>query len=139
MDTFNVRYVDRYAEQLWDTLFAKAPEIMLFNWAAMTRSVVPGNRTNWQNLHTSFDNDRMLQAYKSNAPSGPPEPSMARVAGYSLEQVDAFLDKLGKPIGIQSYKPFQSSGEDFSTISLGISAFRLIFIRNFPPTRTLSC
>lgn len=61
----------------------------------------------------------MLQAYKSNAPSGPPEPSMARVAGYSLEQVDAFLDKLGKPIGVQSYKPFQSDGEDFLHNFLG--------------------
>ncbi len=137
VDTFNVRYVDRYAEQLWDTLFAKAPEIMLFNWAAMTRSVVPGNRTNWQNLHTSFDNDRMLQAYKSNAPSGPPEPSMARVAGYSLEQVDAFLDKLGKPIGIQSYKPFQSSGEDFLHNFLGNIGIPIDLHPEFPTNANL--
>ena len=84
----------------------------------MTLSVVPGNRTNWQNLHTSFDNDQMKK-YKSNAPSGPPEPTVALIAGYSSEQVDAFLDKLGKPIGIQSYKPFQSSGEDFTHNFLG--------------------
>jgi hypothetical protein len=38
---------------------------------------------------------------------------MARVAGYSLEQVDTFLGKLGNPIGIQCYKPYQSTGEDF--------------------------
>ena len=35
VDTFSIRYLDRYAEQLWDTLFAKAPEIMLFEWSAM--------------------------------------------------------------------------------------------------------
>jgi hypothetical protein len=38
---------------------------------------------------------------------------MASVAGYSLEQVDPFLGKLGNPIGIQCYKPYQSTGEDF--------------------------
>jgi len=27
IDTFSLRYVDRYPKQLWDTLFAKAPEI----------------------------------------------------------------------------------------------------------------
>jgi hypothetical protein len=113
VDTYSLRYVDRYAEQLWDTLFAKAPEIMLFNWAALTQAVQPGNRTNWEGLHTSFDYDQMLRAYRSNAPSGPPEPTMARVAGYCLEQADAFLDKLGKPLGLASYKPFQSSGEDY--------------------------
>ena len=137
VDTFSVRYVDRYAEQLWDTLFAKAPEIMLFNWAALTRSVAPGSRTNWQNLHTSFDYDQMLQACKSNTPSGPPEPSMARVAGYSLEQVDAFLDKLGKPIGIQSYKPFQSSGEDFLHNFLGNIGIPIDLHPEFPTNADL--
>ncbi|MEI9905602.1 MAG: hypothetical protein WDN06_17865 [Asticcacaulis sp.] len=32
VDTYSTLYADRYAEQLWDTLFAKAPEITLFNW-----------------------------------------------------------------------------------------------------------
>jgi hypothetical protein len=113
VDTFSLRYVDRYAEQLWDTLFAKAPEMMLFNWAAMLQSIRPGDRTNWQSVHTSFDYDQMLQSYRSNAPAGLTNPTMARVAGYSLEQVDTFLGKLGQPIGIQSYKPCQSTGEDF--------------------------
>ena len=64
VDTFSVRYVDRYAEQLWDTMFAKAPEMMLFNWAAMLQPVRPGDRTNWQSLHTSFDYDQLLQSYR---------------------------------------------------------------------------
>jgi len=41
----------------------------------------------------------MLQAWTNNAPAGLPEPTMPRVAGYSLEQVDAFLGKLRKPPG----------------------------------------
>ena len=113
VDTFSVRYVDRYAEQLWDTMFAKAPEMMLFNWAAMLQPVNPGDRTNWQSLHTSFDYDQLLQSYRSHGLAGSTNPNMASVAGYSLEQVDPFLGKLGNPIGIQCYKPYQSTGEDF--------------------------
>ena len=113
VDTFSLRYVDRYAEQLWDTMFAKAPEMMLFNWAAMLQPIRPGDRTNWQSLHTSFDYDQLLQSYQSHGLAGSTNPNMASVAGYSLEQVDTFLGKLGNPIGIQCYKPYQSTGEDF--------------------------
>jgi len=113
VDTFSVRYVDRYAEQLWDTMFAKAAEMTLFNWGALLQPVRPGNRTNWQTLHTSFDYDEMLRSYPSHAPAGSPEPTMARVAACSLEQVDPIVGRLGRPIGIKSYKPYQSTGEDF--------------------------
>jgi len=46
VDTFDNRHVDRYAEQLWLTMFAKAPEITLFNWAALagTTPLDPGAR-----------------------------------------------------------------------------------------------
>jgi len=137
VDTFSVRYVDRYAEQLWDTLFAKAPEIMLFNWAALLRPIAPGSRADWQNLHTSFDLDQMLQACKAGGPSGPPEPSMARVAGCALEQVDGFLDKLGRPIGIQSYKPFQSCGEDYLHNYLGNIGIPIDLHPEFPTNANL--
>ena len=137
VDTFSVRYVDRYAEQLWDTLFAKAPEIMLFNWTAMLQPVRPGNRTNWQSLHTSFDYSQMLQASRSNASAGSTNQSMARVAGYSLEQVDAFLGKLGKPIGIKSYKPYQSTGEDFLHNYFGMIGIPIDLYPAFPADANL--
>ena len=49
VDTYNLRYVDRYAEQLWDTLFAKAPEITLFNWVDLAgpSSREAGDRAAW--------------------------------------------------------------------------------------------
>ena len=112
VDTYSIRYIDRYAEQLWDTVFAKAHEMTLFEWSGMLRPIPAGERTNWANQHTSFDYNQMLSAWSSNASAGF-EPTLARVAGYSLEQADAFLGKLGKPIGIASYKPYQSTGEDF--------------------------
>ena len=137
VDTYNVRYVDRYAEQLWDTMFAKAPEITLFNWALLTQPVIPGNRTNWQDLHTSFDYNQMVQAYKAGAASNSPAPSMARVAGYSLEQVDAVVGKLGEPIGIQSYKPYQSTGEDFLHNYLGNIGIPIDLHPDFPTNADL--
>jgi hypothetical protein len=114
VDTYSIRNVDRYAEQLWDTMFAKAPQMMLFEWSAMLRPARAGERTNWAALHTSFDYDEMLKSCPTNFP-----PVTARVAGYSLEQVDAFLGQLGNPIGIKCYKPYQSLGEDFLHNYLG--------------------
>ena len=111
VDTFSVLYVDRYAEQLWDTMLAKAPEIMLFNWDLLIPPIRPGERDAWKDMHTSFDYDQMRASFHGSGAVS--QPTMARVAGYSLEQVDQFLGKLGRPIGIKSYKPYQSSGEDF--------------------------
>jgi hypothetical protein len=38
------------------------------------------------------------------------------VAGYTFEKVDKFLGQLGNQIGIKSYKPYHSLGEDFLQI-----------------------
>jgi hypothetical protein len=130
VDTFSVLYVDRYAEQLWDTMFAKAPEITLFNWMALTQPIRPGDRSAWQSVPTSFDYDQMLKSRE--VPAGSPGPTMARVAGYSLEQVDAFLGQLGKPMGIKSYKPFQSTGEDFLHNYLGMMGIPIDLYPTFP-------
>jgi hypothetical protein len=137
VDTYSLRYIDRYAEQLWDTLFAKAPEIMLFEWSAMSRPIQPGDRAAWQDLHTSFDYNQLLQAYTNNAPAGLPEPTIARVAGYALEQVDPFLGKLGNPIGIAGYKPYQSTGEDFLHNYLGMIGIPMDLYPQFPTNANL--
>jgi hypothetical protein len=137
VDTYSLRYIDRYAEQLWDTLFAKAPEIMLFEWSAMSHPIPPGDRAAWQDLHTSFDYSQLLKAYTNNAPAGSPEPTIARVAGYALEQVDSFLGQLGNPIGIASYKPYQSTGEDFLHNYLGMIGIPIDLHPQFPTNADL--
>ncbi len=131
VDTYATRYVDRYAEQLWDTLFAKAPEITLFNWSdlASPRPLMPGNRS-WSAEKTSFDWDAMLRSSGLSPQDGPP--GWALAAGYSLEQVDRFLGRLGKPIGIASYKPYQSSGEDFLQDYLGNVGIPIELTPEFP-------
>ena len=77
VDTYSIRYIDRYAEQLWDTLFAKAPQIMLFEWSAMSRPIPAGDRDAWQNLPTSFDYNRMLADFETNHPAGLTNPTIA--------------------------------------------------------------
>ncbi len=129
VDTYSIRYLDRYPEQLWDTAFAKAHEITLFEWSAMSRPIETGDRAAWQNISTSFDYNQMIKAT--------PDATMARVAGCSLEQVDAFLGQLGKPIGIASYKPYQSSGEDFLHNYLGMIGIPIDLHPEFPTNADL--
>lgn len=127
VDTYGIRYVDRYAEQLWDSMFAKALEMTLFNWEDLLNPVKPGAREDWKAQHTSFDYDGML-AYRSARG----DPTMARVAGYSLDQADGIVGHLGKPMGIKSYKPYQSTGEDFLHNFLGMIGIPIDLYPEFP-------
>jgi hypothetical protein len=132
VDTYDTRYVDRYAEQLWDTLFAKAPEITLFNWADLSSpaALPAGDRQAWSGQQTSFDWDAMVHSAQGAEQSA--APGWARAAGWSLAQADRFLGQLGKPIGIASYKPYQSSGEDFLQAYLGNIGIPIELMPEFP-------
>ena len=46
--------------------------------------------------------------------------TMARIADVTLRKADQLVGKLGKPIGIKSYKPFHALGEDFLQNYLGM-------------------
>jgi hypothetical protein len=134
VDTFSTLYVDRYAEQLWDTLLAKAPEITLFNWRPMSEAQgrrAPAQRP-WQDKATSFDWKAMVASYKPSGQANDPGPGWGRAAGWSLEKIDKDLGYLGKPIGIASYKPYQSSGEDFLHNYLGNVGIPIELSPNFP-------
>ncbi len=129
VDTYNLRNVDRYAEQIWDTMFAKAREFTCFEWSGLTRPFETGDRAAWGNLSTSFNLSEMT--------NGVSAPTWARVAGYSLEQVDKFLGRLGNPIGITSYKPFHSSGEDFLHNYFGMIGIPIDLRPEFPTNANL--
>lgn len=115
VDVYGVRYIDRYVEQLWDTMFAKAGEITMFNWSAMAdpKPAVPGDRP-WSGMKTSFDWDVFQSWGKGGA-----RPGWGRAAGYAMEAMDAVVGALGKPIGIASYRPPHADGEDFLHNYLG--------------------
>jgi hypothetical protein len=137
VDTFSIRYVDRYAEQLWNTMFAKAPEITLFEWSALTRPIVAGDRAAWEKLPTSLNLAALREAWKANPASGGAEPTVARVAGHSLEQVDTFLGKLGRPIGIASYRPAHAWGEDFLHNYFGMIGLPIDLHPTFPTNASI--
>lgn len=109
VDTGGMRHLDRYAEQLWHTLFAKAPEITL------------------------FDIRQIYQPVRSEDGVMQPNSQVTRVAGYVFDQVDSFLGKLGKPVGVKVYKPFHSSGEDHLPSYLGMIGIPVDIVPEFPP------
>jgi hypothetical protein len=133
VDTFSIRYVDRYAEQLWDTMFAKAPEMTLFFWGGLLVPVQPGERQAWQSLATTLNYEAMLN-YAPTGAKAPAvgAPTMARVAGYALDQADAVVGKLGQPIGIASYRPPHATGEDFLHNYLGMLGIPIELQSSFP-------
>jgi len=108
VDPFARGTLDRYGEQLWLTLFAKAPEITLFDFRSLLEPVPGADGAEQQ--------DTML----------------GRVAGYVFDTVDGFIGKLGKPAGIKAYKPFQSSGEDFLHTYLGMLGIPIEMTPVFP-------
>ena len=132
VDTYSIRYLDRYASQLWDTAFAKAPQIMLFEWSALTRPIEPGDRHAWEKLPTSFNYDQLLADFKANPPAGMNVPTAARIAGYALEHADQVVGLLGQPIGIASYRPCHASGEDFLHNYLGMLGIPIDLRPEFP-------
>jgi hypothetical protein len=132
VDTGAIRYMDRYAEQLWLTAFAKAPEITLFDFRRMLSPIPQEYRAPWQGQETSFDFNDMMKPIKGPDGAETTPTTMARAAGYSFEQIDSIVGKLGKPIGVKSYKPYHSTGEDFLHNYIGMCGIPMDLGPEFP-------
>jgi len=129
VDVYDSRTIDRYAEQLWDTMLARAPQIMLFQYSDLVRPAEIGKRE-WASQPTTFTVDGLNKWRAASGASG--TPTYASAAGYALNQVNAVLGKLGKPVGIASYKPYQSTGEDFLQDYLGMIGIPIDMRPTFP-------
>jgi hypothetical protein len=130
IDVYDSRTIDRYAEQLWDTMLAKAPQMMLFQYSDLLRPAEMGERQAWSSLPTTFT---AAGLEKWHADSGSDRPiSYATAAGYALSQVNTVLGRLGKPIGIAGYKPYQSTGEDFLQNYFGMIGIPIEMRPEFP-------
>ena len=132
VDTGGMRYLDRYAEQLWLTLFAKSPEITLFDFRQMQIPVQERHRAPWQGQGTSLDFDAVVGPFRKEDGSFAPELTVARVAGWSLEKIDPVIGKLGQPLGVASYKPYHSTGEDFLHNFMGMVGVPIDLQPQFP-------
>ncbi len=122
--------MDRYAEQLWLTMFAKAPEIALFDYRQLIGVELRPeiHRTPWQGEGASFDYDAMTV---SRAGAGVPA-TIAQAAGWTFEMIDPFVHKLGKPVGVKSYKPFHALGDDFLQNYMGMIGVPMDMLPVFP-------
>jgi len=130
VDTGGLRTVDRYAEQLWDTMLAKAPTMMLFKWTELLNNAAPGQRQAWSDLHTSFDYGQLVSNYAQSHPGK--TTNYAGAAGYALNQIDPIIGKIGNPLGVASYKPYNSSGEDFLQDYFGMMGIPIEMTPTFP-------
>jgi hypothetical protein len=98
----------------------------------MTSPIREGLKGAWQGGNTSFDYNDMMKPIKQSDGTEVAPTTMARPAGYAFEQIDSFIGKLGKPVGVKSYKPYQSVGEDFLHNYIGMCGVAMDLWPEFP-------
>ncbi|HKJ34190.1 MAG TPA: hypothetical protein VKA34_20325 [Balneolales bacterium] len=108
VDPFNRGTIDRYGEQLELTLLAKPKQVNLFELNDLMQTVKESNGS------TKLVSD------------------VAPEAGYEFDKADTFLGELGKPVGIENYRPYDSSGEDFLPNYLGMLGIPIDITPHFP-------
>jgi hypothetical protein len=132
VDSGGASYLDRYAEQFWITLFAKAPEVTMFDYRQLQSPVRPTQRAAWQGTGTSFDFDEMMKTQKLPDGTNAQPLTLARAAGVTFEEVDKFIGLMGNPVGLKSYRPNHSTGEDFLQNYLGMIGIPMDLCPEFP-------
>jgi hypothetical protein len=103
--------LNRFAEQLEDTLFAKPKEITIWSWGNLLESIPQANGS-----------ARLTSI-------------LSAVAGDSYEKLDSFLGKLGNPYGVATYKPYNSSGEMYLHNYIGMIGIPIDLYPEFPEDR----
>ena len=122
--------IDRYSEQLLDTVFARCPEMCCFNYAGMLFPISRAAITNraWADQPTSLNFDSVLKTIGTND-----NPTFADIAGYTLNQADQVLAAVGKTAGIKTYTPYHATGDEFLHDYLGMIGLPMDILPNFPP------
>ncbi len=120
--------IDRYSEQLEDTVFARCPEMCCFNYSGMLGGIRFGaNSRSWADQPTSLN----FADVAKTIPDGG-NPTFADIAGYTLGQVDKVLAQVGKPVGIKCYTPYHGTGEEFLHDYLGMIGLPMDIFPQFP-------
>jgi hypothetical protein len=103
--------LNRYTEQLEDTLFAKPRQITLWSY---------GNAL--ETLEQPDGSSRITSILFADA-------------GDTFDKLDTFLGKLGQPYGVASYKPYSSSGEMYLHNYIGMIGIPMDLYPTFPDDR----
>ena len=124
--------MDRYAEQLFLTAIAKGRDVMLFAYNQLLDvKLNPSFRAPWQDQGTSWNYDQMTAPFQNRKETVTPT-TMARIADVVLRKTDDLVGKLGNPIGINSYKIYHASGEEFLQNYLGMIGLPMDMYPAFP-------
>ncbi len=127
--------MDRYAEQLFLTAIAKGRDVMLFDYRQLIGvNLNPMYRGPWQGTGTSWNYDEMTAPFQKGRETVTPT-TMARIADVVLRKTDELCGKLGEPLGIQSYKVFHATGEEFLQNYLGMIGLPMDMRSEFPEGR----
>ena len=121
--------IDRYSEQVLNTVFARCPEMCCFHYGRHARrhpAQAISNRT-WADQPTSLN----LAEVQKTVPDGG-NPTFADIAAYTLGQVDKVLVNVGKPVGIKTYTPYHATGEEFLHDYLGMIGLPMDIFPQFP-------
>jgi len=103
--------LNRYTEQIENTLFAKPKAIIHWSYGSLVETInSPDGKT------------KMLSP-------------IAEAAGYTFDNLDAFLGKLGEPFGVAAYKPYHSSGEMYIHNYVGMVGIPMDLYPDFPDDR----
>ncbi|HEX4269524.1 MAG TPA: hypothetical protein VHY36_16665, partial [Steroidobacteraceae bacterium] len=139
VDPIAMQYLDRYAGQLWDTILAKAPAINLFQYTDLLSIADPRNRDDWERLATTFDYFDMASRCCGGFPRAPGAryPLLADAVEYALRKVDAVAGSLGQPEGLATYRPYDSTGEDFLPETAGMAGIPVEMYPQWPDAKTV--
>ncbi|HEY7887735.1 MAG TPA: hypothetical protein VIC29_05870 [Steroidobacteraceae bacterium] len=139
VDPIAMQYLDRYASQLWDTIFAKAPAINLFQYTDLLQTADAANRDAWQRLPTTFNYFDMARQCCGGFPGmpGARDPLLADAVEYALRKVDDAAGALGQPVGLATYRPYDSTGEDFLPETAGMVGVPIEMYPQWPQARTV--
>ena len=138
VDPIAMGSIDRYAEQLWDTILAKAPAINLFEYTDLLRVAEAGERTAWQMRPTTFNYFQMLtECCGFPGAPGSKDALLADAAAYALGRVDKVAGELGAPVGLSCYRPYHSSGEDFLENVLGMMGIPIEMYPAWPQSKSV--
>ena len=121
--------IDRYSEQLLDTVFARCLEMCCFNYAGMLMRI----RTNSVNSRAWADQPTSLNLAEVQKTIGPDDNfTFADIAAYTLKKADQVLSNVGKPVGIKTYTPYHATGEEFLHDYLGMIGLPMDIFPQFP-------
>lgn len=122
------------------------PEYLSYALMSWVENTMPGlNGGGWLDTYQCWSTDRYLEQAYLTAFAKPQEIMLfmwrdlvdnrfTTALGLELGKIDKTLSLIGKPVGIKTYIPFESDGENHLEMRLGMQGIPVEMIPSFPET-----